>query len=95
MPLTEFQRSLLADLATETNDDRYLAGAAAIHFHPNSIRYSDALDFFHDSEAKVAAAFAADRILLERKKYALEIELSQPGFMRATVTRRSASSWPP
>lgn len=42
-------------------DDRYLAGGAAMHFAPNSTRYSDDLDFFHDSEERVATAFAADR----------------------------------
>ena len=61
MPLTEFQRALLATLATAPTDDRYLAGGAAMHFAPNSARYSDELDFFHDSAARVAAAFAADR----------------------------------
>ena len=58
VPLTPFQRRLLADLAATPNDDRYLAGGAALHFAPNSTRYSDDLDFFHDSEARVAAAFA-------------------------------------
>ncbi len=52
MPLTDFQRTLLATLAQSPNDDRYLAGGAALHFSPNSARYSDDLDFFHDSEAK-------------------------------------------
>ena len=87
VPLTEFQRRLLADLAVPPNDDRYLAGGAAMHFAPNSTRYSDDLDFFHDSEARVAAAFAADRARLERLGYGLQVELSLPGFVRAVVTR--------
>ena len=87
VPLTEFQRALLADLAATPNDDRYLAGGAAMHFAPNSTRYSDDLDFFHDSEARVAAAFAADRSRLEELGYGVRIELSLPGFVRATVAR--------
>jgi hypothetical protein len=87
VPLTEFQRALLADLATEPSDDRYLAGGAAMHFAPNSVRYSDDLDFFHDSEVRVAAAFAADRARLERAAYTLDLEISQPGFIRAVVRR--------
>jgi hypothetical protein len=87
MPLTEFQRRLLGDLAATPNDERYLAGGAAMHFAPNSIRYSDDLDFFHDSEARVAAAFAADRDRLEQLGYAVQVELSLPGFVRAVVTR--------
>ncbi|MES2178414.1 MAG: nucleotidyl transferase AbiEii/AbiGii toxin family protein [Gemmatimonadota bacterium] len=87
MPLTEFQRTLLADLAATPNDDRYLAGGAAMHFAPNSARYSDDLDFFHDSEARVSAAFAVDRARLASLGYDLQIELSLPGFVRAVVER--------
>ena len=87
MPLTDFQRALLAELAAAPTDDRYLAGGAAMHFAPNSARYSDDLDFFHDSEARVASAFAADRDRLQRADYIVEVELSLPGFVRATVHR--------
>jgi hypothetical protein len=91
VPLTPFQRALLAVLAAEPTEDRYLAGGAAIHFAPNSARYSDDLDFFHDSEARVAAAFAADRARLERAGYTVDIEVSQPGFVR-TIVRRGADA---
>lgn len=87
MPLTEFQRVLLAELAAVPTDERYLAGGAALHFEPNSARYSDDLDFFHDSEARVAAAFAADRARLEAARFTVEIELTLPGFVRAIVRR--------
>lgn len=87
VPLTDFQRTLLGELAKSPNDDRYLAGGAAMHFSPNSARYSDDLDFFHDSEARVATAFNADRDLLQRAGYAIEVELSLPGFVRALVRR--------
>ncbi len=90
VPLTEFQRRLLADLAP--SDDRYLAGGAAMHFAPNSIRYSDDLDFFHDSEARVAAAFTADRERLEQLDYGVQVELSLPGFVRAVVARGPEST---
>ena len=89
MPLTPFQRELLAHLARNGNDTGYLAGGAALHFSPNSTRYSDALGFFHDSEARVAAAFAADRAKLEVAGYELSLEISQPGFVRAIVRRES------
>ncbi len=87
MPLTAFQRTLLAELASAPTDDRYLAGGAAMHFAANSARYSDDLDFFHDSEARVASAFAADREQLHRAGYIVEVELSLPGFIRAVVHR--------
>jgi hypothetical protein len=87
VPLTPFQRRLLADLAAEPTDERYLAGGAALHFAPHSTRYSDDLDFFHDSESRVATAFAADRNRLRAAGYAVEVELSLPGFIRAIVRR--------
>jgi hypothetical protein len=87
VPLTEFQRRLLADLAATPADDRYLAGGAAMHFAPNSTRYSDDLDFFHDTEARVASAFGRDRETLQRAGYAVDVELTLPGFVRAIVTR--------
>jgi hypothetical protein len=87
MPLTPFQQALLADLAPGHSDDRYLAGGAALHFAPQSVRYSDDLDFFHDSEQQVARTFAADRARLEAAGYRVEVALSLPGFVRATVSR--------
>lgn len=87
VPLTDFQSALLATLTAAPNDDRYLAGGAALHFSPASARYSDDLDFFHDTEARVAAAFAADRWRLERAGYDVDVELSLPGFVRAIVRR--------
>ena len=87
MPLTRFQRELLATLATRPVEDRYLAGGAAMHFAPHSTRYSDDLDFFHDSEARVAAAFHQDRRTLDDAGFEVEVEFVLPGFVRAMVGR--------
>jgi Nucleotidyl transferase AbiEii toxin, Type IV TA system len=92
VPLTEFQRELLAVLAADRSEERYLAGGAALHFAPNSTRYSNDLDFFHDSVERVASTFETDRALLARSGYTVNIELSQPGFIRATVSRGSKAT---
>ena len=92
MPLTDFQRVLLALLAQTRAADSYLAGGAALHFAPNSVRYSDDLDFFHDSPERVASAFSDDSQLLEEAGYGLEVEISQPGFIRAIVRRGDEST---
>ena len=94
VPLTAFQHQLLADLATEPadNDAGYLAGGAALHFEPNSARFSRDLDFFHDSVERVASAFARDSTAMAAAGYTLTVTLSQPGFVRATVTRGDAST---
>ena len=87
MPLTTFQRTLLAELAKSPAAERYLAGGAALHFAPGSARFSDDLDFFHDTETQVAAAFAADREVLIAFGCSVDIILSQPGFVRALVKK--------
>lgn len=92
VPLTPFQQGLLADLATRSTDDRYLAGGAAMHFSPQSARYSDDLDFFHDSVERVARAFAADGELLRSRGYVVDVELSLPGFVRAVVHRGDSAT---
>jgi hypothetical protein len=85
VPLTKFQQRLLADLTRDRSVDSHLAGGAALHIAPNSLRYSNDLDFFHDSESRVAETFAADRARLGESGYIVEVELSQPGFIRAIV----------
>lgn len=85
VPLTDFQRTLLAELANTWAGESYLAGGAALHFAPNSTRFSNDLDFFHDSVKRVAAAFNDNRARLEAAGYAVTVEISQPGFVRAIV----------
>ena len=92
MPLTEFQIALAGCLAENRTFDSYLAGGAAILMQPNSKRYSNDLDYFHDSENRVAEAFAADRELLEAHGYTLRVDLNQPGYIRAVVQREECST---
>ncbi len=62
MPLTRFQSQIALLLSKNRSEDSHLAGGAALHFAPNSLRYSMDLDYFHDSEERVATAFQADRV---------------------------------
>lgn len=86
MPLTEFQKRLSRLLARNRSPDSYLAGGAALHFTPHSTRYSNDLDFFHDSEVRVAQAFNEDSALMREEGLTVRVELHQPGYVRATVT---------
>ncbi|NOT09943.1 MAG: hypothetical protein HOP28_17260, partial [Gemmatimonadales bacterium] len=92
MPLTEFQSQVLALIGRSRTPDSYLAGGAALHFKPNSLRFSNDLDFFNDSEVRVATAFAQDRTALEAAGFTIDVELSQPGFVRVTVQRDGEST---
>lgn len=83
MPLTSYQMEVANLLAANRAPDSYLAGGAALHLLPNSKRYSNDLDFFHDSEERVAEAFAADRATLGKNGVRVSVNLAQPGYIRA------------
>ncbi|OGQ86123.1 MAG: hypothetical protein A2289_27130 [Deltaproteobacteria bacterium RIFOXYA12_FULL_58_15] len=87
MPLTPLQSAIVGLLAQNRSPDSYLAGGAALHIQPQSKRYSNDLDYFHDSEQRVAQAFAQDRALLEKNGFALQIDISQPGYVRVVVRK--------
>lgn len=92
VPLTELQREILALVAKDRSPDSYLAGGAALHFAPNTLRYSHDLDFFHDSAKRVAIAFETDAALLREAGYQVDVEFGQPGFVRAVVSREDEST---
>ncbi len=87
MPLTDFQAAIAELLAVNRSSDSYLAGGAALHIAPNSKRHSNALDYFHDSEERVADAVRDDTRVLEQAGYQVEVLMRQPGFVRATVCK--------
>jgi hypothetical protein len=92
LPLTELQEAIARLLATNRSPDSYLAGGAALHLEPNSKRYSNDLDYFQDSEQRVASAFASDERLLVEAEYEVEVLLQQPGFVRALARRGSEAT---
>lgn len=87
MPLTDYQAALARLLSENRTFDSYLAGGAAILIEPNTQRFSRDLDYFHDSETRVAEAFDADRTTIEAAGYTIEIALNQPGYVRAIVRK--------
>ena len=87
MPLTDFQAALAKLIARNRTADSYLAGGAALHLQPNSVRYSNDLDYFNDSEQRVATAYRDDSTLLLRSNYSVDIEIEQPGYIRAIVRK--------
>jgi len=92
MPLTPFQQTVAGLIAVNRSPSSHLAGGAAIHIEPDSPRTSNALDYFHDEENLVAEAFAADRKILEEAGYSVAPTLSQPGFVRAVIGRKSEAT---
>jgi hypothetical protein len=87
VPLTAYQADLARLLSKQRTPDSYLAGGAALHIEPNTRRFSNDLDYFNDSFERVARAFEDDRKALVASGYEVEVEVSQPGFVRALVKR--------
>jgi hypothetical protein len=92
VPLTPLQAAIAELLSINRSPDSYLAGGAALHIAPNSKRYSNDLDYFHDSEERVARAFADDLRLLREHGYGIEVLLQQPGYVRALVKKDDATT---
>jgi hypothetical protein len=85
VPLTAFQEELGRLLAANRSEDSYLAGAAAILADANTKRYSQDLDYFHDTPERVATAYESDLQTLTAAGFTVAAELSQPGYIRAVV----------
>ena len=91
MPLTPYQAKVARLLSTQRSPDSYLAGGAALHIEPNTLRFSNDLDYFQDSLARVVSAFDADRAALLAAGHKLELLMERPGFVRA-IARQGADS---
>ena len=92
MPLTEFQIEVASLLVCNRTPESHLAGGAALHLLPNSKRYSNDLDFFHDSVERVAEAYLADSAVLFKHGFEIVVEMTQPGYVRASVSRVGLST---
>jgi len=86
MPLTPIQEKICRLLAANRTEDSYLAGGAALHLEPTTRRVSEDLDYFNDSDKRVAHAFESDRELLESAAFDVRVDISQQGFIRASVS---------
>ena len=88
--MTPIQTAVARLLAGNRTHDSYLAGGAALHLSPRGLRYSNDLDYFQDSEERVATAFAADQAHLESHGYGVTLDMNQPGFIRCRVSKQDA-----
>jgi hypothetical protein len=89
MPLSPYQEEVARLLSENRSFDSYLAGGAAIHLAPNTRRYSNDLDYFHDSVERVATALADDTRRLEGHGHRVVVDIRLPGYVRAAVSRGS------
>ena len=86
MPLTRLHTALLTRIAANRNPESYVAGATVVHLAPDSPRFSNDIDLFHDLEDSVAESAEADATTLRAAGYELSWLLRTPTFHRALVT---------
>lgn len=87
MPLTEFQRNVLRLLAANRTPESFVAGGTMINANPDSPRYSDDVDIFHDAAESVALAADADARVLAGAAFSVTWLVSRPEFQRALISR--------
>lgn len=97
MPLTTFQKEVMAVLARNRSETSHLAGGVVINAGDDSARFSKDFDIFHDSIEDLAAASSRDIASLqaadfEVEKLEREDEWSKPtSFRKARASRGSDS----
>src|SRR5262249_44141174 len=89
---TQHQMEIARLLSVNRTPDSHLAGGAALHFSPQSLRYSNDLDYFNDSVERVASAFIQDEAVLQNNGHKISLEIKQPGYIRALVSKGSETT---
>ena len=94
MALTEYQRSILALLASRriAKQESYLAGGAALIAATDSRRLSRDIDLFHDTKEALLATWEEDRRILSEDGYRVEVPLSSPRSWRP-LSARTPMRW--
>ena len=89
MALTAFQRDVCRLLAGNRlrSGESYVAGGAALNELLRAPRLSRDIDLFHDTEAALAASWAADRSSLGSAGYRLSVVRERPTFVEVEVRR--------
>ena len=86
MPLTEYQRRILVLLAKNRDPNSYVAGGAVVNRFPDSPRYSDDIDIFHDAAEAVREAFHRDYETLTEAGFIINAVINEDSFVRAIVS---------
>src|SRR5436190_10835300 len=93
MALTDFQRAicrLIADNRIAAGES-YVAGGAALNELLAGARISRDIDLFHDTDEAVAISWDADRRLLERNGFAVDVLRERPSYVEAAVAAAGES----
>jgi hypothetical protein len=93
MAITDFQRGLCRLVARNRIEigESYVAGGVALNTLIGAPRLSNDIDFFHDTREALAATWDADRRLLAKHGYTVQVLRERPTFVEVTVTRDGQS----
>lgn len=94
MPLTEFQREVLAVIVGNRSEESHFAGGMVLNAAENSARFSTDFDLFHDSIRDLAEHSVRDVDALEAAGFDVDKVLSygdwsQPTSFRKALVRRN------
>src|SRR6266478_2909635 len=87
MPLTLFQKEILALLASQRNPESHVAGGAVLNRQADSPRYSADVDVFHDVAASLISSAEADVAILAVAGFQTVWLVRQPFLQRVQVRR--------
>jgi Nucleotidyl transferase AbiEii toxin, Type IV TA system len=91
MPLTSIQSEVLKVISANRSPESHIAGGIALNCAPDSPRYSEDIDIFHDAEEAVVKASELDVMCLETAGFDVERQRWSPQFRRVTVCKLGES----
>ena len=89
MPLTAFQRDILAILGANRSPESHFAGGIVLHASADSARYSRDFDIFHDVTAEVVRASERDVAALRAGGFIVETVSPAREWQRDSPFRRA------
>jgi hypothetical protein len=89
MPLTRFQKDVLAVLAANRSEESHFAGGLLLNAADDSPRFSRDFDIFHDVAAEVVRASERDVASLRAAGFTVDTLSSYGGWERATTFRKA------
>jgi hypothetical protein len=89
MPLTPFQAEVLGIIAANRSIESHIAGGVALNSSPDSPRYSEDIDIFHDAEEAIAVASEKDCASLAAAGVVVVRQLWEPAYRRVWAERGS------
>jgi hypothetical protein len=89
MALTQFQEQICHLLANnrKAEGDAYVAGGVVLNTILEASRVSRDIDLFHDTDEALKRSWTADRQLLEKEEYQVEIIHERPAYVEALVSK--------